>query len=43
MARFTGLALFTYCLMPNHWHLVPRPAEDGELSEFMQWLTITHA
>jgi putative transposase len=35
--------LFTYCLMPNPWHLVVRPAADGELSEFMRWLTVTHA
>ncbi|MBS3735425.1 MAG: IS30 family transposase [Phycisphaerae bacterium] len=31
-----------YCLMPNHWHLVLRPREDGDLSEFMRWLTVTH-
>jgi putative transposase len=28
--------------MPNHWHLVLRPAKDGELAAFMQWLTLTH-
>ena len=32
-----------YCLMPNHWHMVLWPREDGELSEFMRWLTVTHA
>ena len=31
-----------YCLMPNHWHLVVWPGEDGELSRYMQWLTTTH-
>ena len=31
-----------YCLMPNHWHLVLWPAEDGTLSEFMRLLTVTH-
>jgi len=31
-----------YCIMPNHWHLLLRPREDGELSEFMRWLTVTH-
>jgi len=31
-----------YCLMPTHWHLVLWPAKDGELSRFMQRLTITH-
>jgi putative transposase len=34
--------LFAYCLMPNHWHLLVRPAADGDLAAFMQRLTITH-
>lgn len=35
--------LFAYCVMPNHWHLVLRPHCDGDLSTFMQWLTLAHA
>ena len=31
-----------YCVMPNHWHLMLWPREDGDLSEFMRWLTVTH-
>jgi len=31
-----------YCVMPNHWHLVLWPRADGDLSEFMRWLTVTH-
>ena len=31
-----------YCLMPNHWHLVLWPTDDGELPAFMQRLTVTH-
>ncbi len=31
LARWPGLRLLAYCLMPNHWHLVLRPAEDGQL------------
>ncbi len=31
-----------YCIMPNHWHLVLWPKGDGDLSEFMRWLTVTH-
>ncbi|EGF28035.1 protein containing DUF1568 [Rhodopirellula baltica WH47] len=34
--------LFSYCLMPNHWHLVLRPKCDGGMSRFVQWLTLTH-
>jgi putative transposase len=28
--------------MPNHWHLVLWPKQDGELSRYAQWLTVTH-
>ena len=35
--------LCAYCLMPNHFHLVLWPKKDGQLSRFMQWLTMTHA
>jgi putative transposase len=34
--------LLSYCLMPNHWHLVVWPRKDGELSRFVGWLTLTH-
>jgi putative transposase len=34
--------LLAYCIMPNHWHLILWPDEDGDLSEFMRWLTVTH-
>ena len=37
------VAIFSYCLMPNHWHLVLSPLEDGSLSRFMHWVTTTHA
>jgi putative transposase len=37
------VALFAYCLMPNHWHLVLSPRDDRALSSFMHWLTTTHA
>ena len=28
--------------MPNHWHLVVWPVGDGDLSEYIRWLTVTH-
>jgi putative transposase len=34
--------LLAYCVMSNHWHLVVWPQRDGDLSEFMRWLTLTH-
>jgi putative transposase len=38
-----GIRLCAYCLMPNHFHLVVWPKADGQLSRFMQWLSMTHA
>jgi putative transposase len=34
--------LLSYCLMPNHWHLLLRPGHDEQLGKFMQRLTMTH-
>ena len=38
----TQTRLLAYCVMPNHWHLVVWPREDGEFSRFVGWLTLTH-
>lgn len=35
--------LFAFCLMPNHVHLLLRPAGERDLVAFMQWLTSQHA
>jgi putative transposase len=35
--------LFAYCLMPNHWHLLLRPATHRDLSAFMYELSKEHA
>ena len=32
-----------YSLMPTHWHLVLWPEADGQLTQFLRWLTLTHA
>ena len=37
------IRIAAYCLMPNHWHLLVWPREDGELSEALRWITVTHA
>src|SRR5438045_209518 len=34
--------ILAYCLMPTHFHLILWPKADGELSEFMRLLTVTH-
>jgi len=36
------MRILAYCLMPNHWHLVLQPRGDGDLSRFLQLLTVTH-
>jgi len=36
------MRLLAYCLMPDHFHLLLWPREDGDLSRFMRWLTMTH-
>jgi len=36
------IRIVAYCLMSTHWHFVLWPKEDGELSEFMRLLTVTH-
>src|SRR5437763_17168216 len=38
----TKIRLLAYCVMPNHWHLIVWPRQDGELSRFVGWLTLTH-
>ena len=38
----TPVRLLCYCLMPNHWHLILWPSEEGQLGRFMQRLTVTH-
>lgn len=36
------IRILGYCLMPNHWHFVLWPERDGQLTEFLRWLTHTH-
>lgn len=40
--RRVPLRILSYCVMPNHWHLVLRPRADADLPAFMRWLTLTH-
>jgi putative transposase len=42
-ARRTGMRVLAYCVMPNHWHLILWPIEDGALGRFVHWLTVAHA
>lgn len=40
--KVPDVGLITWCIMPNHWHLVVRPRFDGGLSRFLRWVTLTH-
>ena len=35
--------ILAYGLMPNHWHLVLWPSTTSELSQFVHYLTTSHA
>lgn len=37
-----AVPVIAFCLMPNHWHLILKPSKNGELSEFMRLLQVTH-
>lgn len=37
-----AMRLVGYCLMPNHFHLLLWPRNDGDLSRWMQWLLTSH-
>jgi putative transposase len=34
--------LFAYQWLPNHWHMVLRPLEDGAMGRMLHWTTMTH-
>ncbi|MDC1205312.1 transposase [Candidatus Pacebacteria bacterium] len=38
----TAVDILAYTVMPNHFHLVLKPESDGNLSDFMKRLTVTH-
>jgi putative transposase len=41
LARYP-VDLFAYQWMPNHWHMVLRPRENGAMSRLLYWVTMTH-
>ncbi len=41
LARYS-VDLFSFCLLPNHWHLVLRPRSDGGMGRMLRWVTATH-
>ena len=37
-----SLPIYSYCIMPNHWHFVVCPETKNQLTDFFRWLTHTH-
>src|SRR6202011_1061462 len=37
-----GTRLLAFVVLPNHWHLIVWPNRAGELTTYLQWLTVTH-
>ncbi|MEY3784562.1 MAG: hypothetical protein RLZZ230_884 [Candidatus Parcubacteria bacterium] len=40
--EITDMRILAYCIMPNHFHLVLYPRNDGDVQEFMKWFTNSH-
>jgi len=38
-----AVRILCFILMPNHWHLILWPEQDDDLTDFVQWFTMTHA
>ncbi len=36
------MRVLAYCLMPNHFHFVLWPYDDGDISRWMHWLLTSH-
>ena len=34
--------MYAYQIMPNHWHFLLRPGQDGEMGRLLRWVTATH-
>ena len=37
-----AVKLLAYQLMPNHWHMVLKPTQSGQMSQLLRWVTGTH-
>lgn len=40
--QLVPLPIFALAVMPNHWHFVVRPTDDGQVSDFFRRLALTH-
>lgn len=43
MNEFFNMRILAYTIMPNHWHLLLYPKEDGDIQRAIHWLSTSHA
>ncbi len=43
LGRHPEVSLLAYAVMPTHWHLLLVPSLPGVISQFIGWMTMTHA
>lgn len=43
MRESFDMRILAYVVMPNHWHLLAYPREDGDLAASFKWLGTSHA
>jgi len=36
------MRILAYTIMPNHWHLLLHPRNDGDMGKALHWLTTSH-
>lgn len=36
-----GMRIYSYVVMPNHWHIALSPRNDGDLSAFVGWKKVS--
>ena len=42
MCETYDMRILAYVVMPNHWHLLLYPKNDGDLGKSIHWLTTSH-
>jgi putative transposase len=42
MQERVSMRILAWCVMPNHWHLLLWPRRDGDLSNYLRLVTLTH-
>ena len=42
MQERVAMRILAWCVMPNHWHLLLWPRRDGDLSNYLRLVTLTH-